>query len=709
MKPFGYFVHHQGRGHAERCAAVVNALGPARPVTIFCARDDIFPPLRAGVEICKIPSLFEPRGSEAGRMSHIPTPDTLHCAPLGWPGIREAMTAIAQWFREADPALMICDVSAELAQLSRICSVPHVVVLQHGDRSDAGHRAAFEGAAGLLAPFHADLAQPEWPREMLARICFAGGLGLGAEAPTRAVARAQLGLAQDAEITLVMSGGGGGGFSQAPIGVGARAWFGARWITIGQIARDWHATEPGNVHHKGWVEDPLVHIAAADLVISSTGNTTCQQVLATGRPWIAVPEWRYFDEQVRKAAALAQARVAHVLPYLPSSAGAWRAAIETALATHDATRQRALIGDHPARDAARWLEDLAQDLWGGSDDPSDTRPVPARIAANRQEPPVAEVSVLTIAAGRADHLRNVIRGLAVQTKPPLELVIGCMQAEPYVDLPPTPFPVHQVMVTGETLPLARARNAVASQAVGDVLVFLDVDCIPAPRLVADYAQAIPDFDGVLMGEVMYLPRGATDKGLRYAHFKSVCERHSDRRGPPAAGIEPCTDYRCFWSLNFALRRDVFALSGGFDERYVGYGGEDTDFSKGLAVAGVPLGWMRGARVYHQYHPHHMPPVHHLESILRNAELFASKWGYRTMDHWIYAFELMGLIEKAGARLRILRAASDADRALTAQQDGQPYVNTAQVIRHLKASRDREKSTTGQRIETSAHQAGLVAP
>ncbi|MEF3088056.1 hypothetical protein VLL29_20690, partial [Bacillus altitudinis] len=87
----------------------------------------------------------------------------LHCAPLGWPGIRKAMAILADWFDRADPALMICDVSAEVAQFARLCSVPHVKILQHGDRSDPGHKAAYQGAAGLLAPFAPELAQPDWP------------------------------------------------------------------------------------------------------------------------------------------------------------------------------------------------------------------------------------------------------------------------------------------------------------------------------------------------------------------------------------------------------------------------------------------------------------------------------------------------------------------------------------------------------------------
>ncbi|MGI4745793.1 MAG: hypothetical protein ACRYGI_20590 [Janthinobacterium lividum] len=362
-QPFGYFVHHQGRGHAERCAAIANALPADRPLVIFCARNDIFPPLPANAAIIVIPSLFEPRGDEAATMDHVPTPLTLHCAPLGWPSIRRTMATIVAWFDAASPALMICDVSAEIAQLARICSVPHVKVLQHGDRGDAGHQAAYDGAAGLLAPFHAALAQPEWDAAMRARTCFSGGLGVDTGAVERETARRRIGVGSDEDMILVMAGSGGSGFGQAALGVGARSRPNARWITIGPIERDWHATEPANIEHRGWVKHAAAHVAAADLVVASTGNTTCQQILAASRPWLAVPEWRYFDEQHRKAEALAAAGVACVRPHLPSSADAWRRALAETLSGHRPDAQRAMIEDRPADKAVAWLERLATSLW----------------------------------------------------------------------------------------------------------------------------------------------------------------------------------------------------------------------------------------------------------------------------------------------------------------------------------------------------------
>lgn len=303
-----------------------------------------------------------------------------------------------------------------------------------------------------------------------------------------------------------------------------------------------------------------------------------------------------------------------------------------------------------------------------------------------------KVSVITLARGRAEHLVNVVHGLNRQTMLPTELIIGAMQDEPY-HLPETSFPVRQIHVAGEALPLAAARNAAAASATGDILIFLDIDCIPSPDLVADYAGHASGFDGLLMGEVLYLPRAATQGDWSCEGFEGIAEKHSDRRGPPSHGIEICEDYRCFWSLNFAMQARTFQRSGGFDERYVGYGGEDTDYGKTLSMAGIAIAWAKGARAYHQYHPHHMPPVHHVESVVRNAQLFEAKWGYRTMGHWLHAFRLMGLINDAPGRpIRILRTPDQDDLALTGQQSHQPYANTATVLRLLEARQKQAAQT-----------------
>jgi len=302
-----------------------------------------------------------------------------------------------------------------------------------------------------------------------------------------------------------------------------------------------------------------------------------------------------------------------------------------------------------------------------------------------------KISVCTLAHGRADHLRNLVLGLNHSRRPPCKLVIAVMQPQ-YYNLPQASFPIRQIMLGNKGICLAEARNTAAKEARGDLLVFLDVDCIPSPSLIDDYALAAHLNDGVLMGEVGYLPSGATEDGIDYARFEQLAVKHSERAGPPRGVVGKCGDYRCFWSLNFALPASTFRQVGGFDPRYSGYGGEDTDFGRTVVSRGVPLWWARGAKAYHQYHKHHMPPVHHLDSVMTNAMVFAEKWGEPTMQHWLRAFRLMGLIEPDGkGGWTKLRDPSEDDLALTRQQEDQPYASSAFVLGQLEdqARRDSE--------------------
>lgn len=321
---------------------------------------------------------------------------------------------------------------------------------------------------------------------------------------------------------------------------------------------------------------------------------------------------------------------------------------------------------------------------------------------------MTRISALTIASGRAAHLANLVRGFQAQTRRPDELVIAVMQEDDYADLPPTDFPIRQLHVSGTELPLAAARNRAADAATGDSLIFIDVDCIPDPGFVQDYMDRMAGQRGLFMGEVLYLPGGATRDGLDFDRFATLAVRHSDRAAPPKTDIATCPDYRCFWSLNFAMHRRCWQDSPRFDTRFSGYGGEDTDFGKTLQNRGVPIWWIRGGRVYHQYHPHCMPPVHHLHSVVRNAELFGQKWGHRTMEHWLYAFQLMGLISNGPDGIRILRAPDERDFALCRQQSHMPYANTRRVLDRLQGISP-DQTGTARDQEVRRAQGALLHP
>ena len=106
----------------------------------------------------------------------------------------------------------------------------------------------------------------------------------------------------------------------------------------------------------------------------------------------------------------------------------------------------------------------------------------------------APISVCTLAIGRAAHLRNLVRGLAMNRVTPDELVIAVMQDEPY-DLPETPFPIRQLVLGAGGSP-CRPPATAAREAANERLVFLDIDCIPDPDFVADYMRGWISTDGI---------------------------------------------------------------------------------------------------------------------------------------------------------------------------------------------------------------------
>ena len=262
------------------------------------------------------------------------------------------------------------------------------------------------------------------------------------------------------------------------------------------------------------------------------------------------------------------------------------------------------------------------------------------------------VSVLTIVRGRSSHLANLIAGLERQTRAPDELVIAWMQDAPS-PLPETRFPVRSVLVPGDPMPLAAARNRAAEAARGEQLILLDVDCIPAAGLVERYA-ATADAAGVRLGDVLYLPPGGVER-IDDAALDRIGVRHPAKPELAEDEIRATPSHGELWGLSFALPAADWRRAGGMDERYIGYGGEETDFAARLERAGVTMAWVGGARAYHQHHPIHIPPLQHFDAILRNARLFHATWGRWCMDYWLGQFAERGLIVIDDTALTVVRA------------------------------------------------------
>jgi hypothetical protein len=345
--------------------AIVRELPASRPVSVLTADPSLFDGFERDIEIVALPNMI---GAPVPTPSLYdqPTPSVMHCVPLGLSAMRQTMRRILDHLDDRDSGLFVIDVSAELALLARIASVPAVKIRMHGNRLDPGHLAAYEACTGMLAPYDARLEQadyPDWARE---KTFYTGGLCTSSPNDRdRASARAALGLPAEREIVVVMTGGGGAGTPYAPLTMAARAAPETLFVTVGPLHLEGHETDFANLVNHGWVENTGDYLAAADIVIASAGDNTVHEIARAGRPYICAPEWRYFDEQRRKAESLAALDAAIHMTVWPGDLEGWRDVLERARVL-DVADQRSLHDPNAAQRAAGWLDHTLERLWEGS-------------------------------------------------------------------------------------------------------------------------------------------------------------------------------------------------------------------------------------------------------------------------------------------------------------------------------------------------------
>ncbi|MDQ1135665.1 N-acetylglucosaminyl-diphospho-decaprenol L-rhamnosyltransferase [Microbacterium sp. SORGH_AS 1204] len=206
--------------------------------------------------------------------------------------------------------------------------------------------------------------------------------------------------------------------------------------------------------------------------------------------------------------------------------------------------------------------------------------------------------------------------------------------------------------------VGEGRNRAAAAAItagAELLVFLDVDCLPGPDLLTAYrAAADAHPEALLAGAVTYLASVQRPEGARDLPF--LTRPHRARPALPAGRTRAATaaEYDLFWSLSFAVTPGTWNRIGGFHPGYEGYGAEDTDLGWTARARNVEMRWVGGADAYHQWHPVSSPPWQHLDDILRNGAAFHERWGVWPMGGWLDAFAAAGAIERRGdgwARVR----------------------------------------------------------
>ncbi|WKN42187.1 glycosyltransferase [Tunicatimonas pelagia] len=346
----GFYVHHHGRGHANRTREIVAHLrGKA---FLFGSNLSVLEDIADQQVVCQLlPPDTSPTASYAEDW-----PKALHYAPLGVPNIRKRVHTLVGFFEQYRLDLLVVDVSVEVALLARLCSIPTIYSRQHGYRWDAAHTAAFQSADSLLAPYPQSWEEPETPRWIQDKTFYAGGFSrFENQNIPKDDARKTANMPAHQRHVVVMTGFGGEDKPYHLLEETARQNTHWQWWVLGPIPPP--NSPPDNLHYLGVQSNPYPYLKGADVVIASAGNNTVMELAELKAHYICIPEARPFDEQLSKARLLARKNAALVLPKW-SDPSVWEDQLRQAQQT-DTEALYSIIAEGAAQRAAQHIEEIA--------------------------------------------------------------------------------------------------------------------------------------------------------------------------------------------------------------------------------------------------------------------------------------------------------------------------------------------------------------
>ena len=298
---------------------------------------------------------------------------SLHWVPLGHSGLRERATQIVRWAEEERGTVLVSDVSVEVLLLARLLSIPPVAVALRGRRMDRAHALGYDVARAIIAPWPR-LTHGQWPQPWLDKTVWVGPVSR-----FDGRARVQGRCGQVGRCVVLMLGRGGDSMTEAVLREAA-AVADTHWHLLGRPADpatdcpadpDGNGAAPGLVERLGWLADPWPVLCRADVVVAAAGDAAIADVAAAGRPLIAVPQHRPFDEQQAQAAALVRQWLCLSIPSWPDRQS-WPRLLDRAESLGGTGWSAYYDGRGSARMAAALLE-MAERGSGGKAGASDGR------------------------------------------------------------------------------------------------------------------------------------------------------------------------------------------------------------------------------------------------------------------------------------------------------------------------------------------------
>ncbi|MCM4154965.1 glycosyltransferase [Gramella sp. AN32] len=287
----GYYAHQQGSGHCNYAQIFSDEF--QRDLHIFSSYPFKF---SEGSNIVFLENEDPDGTSKKGNQSS--PPDYLHYSPVGQKSIQQRSLKLLSHLVEASCDLLIVDVSAEIAALSRAASIPYAYVKLPGNRNDPGHLQAFQGAAFLLAYYPQEFEHPEvpdWVKKKTIYLDFISRIKVTAEN--------KINQEHFIQKIVIMSGNGGNAELERAIEKVALRFPKAQIQLLGKFAVN---SRIPNVHSLGFVNNVQDYLQKADLIIANCGLNTISEIIHLNKPYLAIPEARPFSEQDEMCKILAR-------------------------------------------------------------------------------------------------------------------------------------------------------------------------------------------------------------------------------------------------------------------------------------------------------------------------------------------------------------------------------------------------------------------
>jgi len=223
------------------------------------------------------------------------------------------------------------------------------------------------------------------------------------------------------------------------------------------------------------------------------------------------------------------------------------------------------------------------------------------------------VSVVVSSYNQLGPLKLALESFRFQTVPPLEVVVaddgstdGTVEwLEEQKDR--YPFCLRFITRAHDGYRLASLQNLGARQATGERLLFTNADVVHCPASVQSHSVFPSNMVGagiIKSISAAGVAKVAMESIFDFSKLLKLAEEFPESRTNMAYGrYDLNTNPIVVWGGNFSVSRKSFDAVGGFDEAYVGWGGEDADFTRRCQKqASCLIGWADGSIVYHLAHP-----------------------------------------------------------------------------------------------------------